>query len=65
MDLLITILTLLVAVYAVIPRERRLDLRIRLDSLDWFVIIVGFAAGGPNDILSRDSLVAQQIAGSF
>jgi len=42
MDLLITVLTLLAAVLAVTPRERQLDIRVRVRKLDWFVIAVSF-----------------------
>jgi len=42
MDLLITILTLLAAVYAVVPRERRLDLKLKIDFIDWIIILIGF-----------------------
>lgn len=41
MDLLITIITLLVAVYAVIPRVRQLDLRLRINVLDRLLVLVG------------------------
>ena len=44
MDLLITIITLLVAVYAVIPRERQLDLQLRISALDRFLIAAGLIA---------------------
>jgi hypothetical protein len=40
MDLLITVLTLVVAVLAITPRERQLDIRVRVRKLDWLVIIV-------------------------
>lgn len=42
MELIITVLALLVTVYAVIPRVRQLDLRLRIDWLDWVVITAGF-----------------------
>lgn len=42
MDLLITILALLVAVYAVVPRARQLDLRLRITSFDRFSMLLGF-----------------------
>jgi hypothetical protein len=41
-DLVITIFTLLVAVYAVIPRDRQLELRLRIGILDWAVISISF-----------------------
>lgn len=44
MDLLITILTLLAAVYAVVPRDRQLDLNLRLGSIEWSILGVGFVA---------------------
>lgn len=40
MDLLITVLTLLAAVLAVTPRERQLDIRVRVRKFDWFVVAV-------------------------
>jgi hypothetical protein len=43
MDLLITVLTLLAAVLAVTPRERQLDIRVRVRKFDRFVIVVSFA----------------------
>jgi hypothetical protein len=42
MDLLIAAIALLVAVYAVVPRARQLDLKLRLGVPDWFVLILGF-----------------------
>jgi hypothetical protein len=39
-DLLITVLTLLAAVLAVTPRERQLDIRVRVRKFDWFVVAV-------------------------
>jgi hypothetical protein len=42
MELIITVLALLAAVYAVTPRERQLDLRLRIGVLDWLVIAAGF-----------------------
>ena len=42
MDLLITVLALLVAVYAVVPRARQLDLKLRMGVLDWVVAGLGF-----------------------
>jgi hypothetical protein len=44
MELLLTVLTLLAAIYAVIPRERQLDLRLRVRTLDWAVIILASTA---------------------
>jgi hypothetical protein len=44
MDLLITIAALLVTVYAVLPRERQLDLRLRINSFDRLLILLGFLA---------------------
>src|SRR5947208_2468560 len=41
MELLITVLTLLAAIYAVVPRERQLDLRVRVRPLDLLVIALG------------------------
>ncbi|HET6840745.1 MAG TPA: hypothetical protein VFK06_03540 [Candidatus Angelobacter sp.] len=42
MELLLTVLALTVALYAVVPRERQLDLQLRVRSLDWLVFWVGF-----------------------
>src|SRR5271165_3377577 len=42
MELIITVLALLAAVYAVTPRERQLDLRLRIGTIDWLVIVTGF-----------------------
>ena len=42
MELIITVLALLAAVYAVVPRERQLDLRLRIGLFDWLVIAAGF-----------------------
>jgi hypothetical protein len=39
MDLLITVLTLIAAVLAITPRERLLDIRVRVRNFDWLVII--------------------------
>ncbi len=39
MELLITVLGLLAAIYAVVPRERQLDLRLRIGFLDLSVIV--------------------------
>jgi len=39
MDLLITVVTLVVAVYAIIPRERQLSLTLRLGTFDWFWVL--------------------------
>jgi hypothetical protein len=44
MDLLITVAGLLVAIYAVVPRDRQLDLRLRLGSIDWVVLVIGSLA---------------------
>lgn len=44
MDLLITVVGLLIAVYAVMPRARRFDLRLRFGILELAVFIVGFLA---------------------
>src|SRR5712692_4476076 len=44
MELLITVLTLLAAIYAVVPRERRLDLRLRVRWLDLVVVALGSLA---------------------
>lgn len=37
---LLTILSLIVAVYAIIPPERKLDFRLRLNWLDWTIILI-------------------------
>lgn len=42
MELLLTVFTLLAAIYALIPRERRLDLQLRLGGADWVAIGIGF-----------------------
>jgi hypothetical protein len=42
MDLLITVLALLVAVYAVVPRARQLELTLRMAPIDWIVVVLGF-----------------------
>lgn len=42
MELLIAVFTLLVTVYAVIPRGRQLDLNLRLNVIDWLVLLLGF-----------------------
>jgi hypothetical protein len=39
MDLLITVLTLVAAVLAITPRERQLDVRVRVRKFDWLLII--------------------------
>jgi hypothetical protein len=44
MDLLITIASLLVAVYAIVPRDRQLDLGLRVGVTDWIVFGLGFLA---------------------
>ncbi|MEO8053454.1 MAG: hypothetical protein ABI833_23895 [Acidobacteriota bacterium] len=44
MDLLITVVGLLIAVYAVMPRARRLDLRLRFGIFELTVFIAGFFA---------------------
>ena len=44
MDLLITVVGLLIAVYTVMPRARRLDLGLRFGILELTVLIVGFLA---------------------
>ncbi len=41
---LLTILGLVVAVYAIIPPERKLDFRLRLNWLDWTIIIVSIVS---------------------
>jgi hypothetical protein len=41
MELLLTALTLLATVYALLPRERRLDLRLKIRFLDWAAIVIG------------------------
>ena len=41
MELLLTALTLLATVYALLPRDRRLDLRLKLRPLDWAAIVFG------------------------
>lgn len=41
MDLLITVASLFVAIYAVVPRNRQLDLQLRLGGLDWVVLAGG------------------------
>lgn len=41
MDLLITITALLVAIYAVVPRERQLDLRLRINAVDRVLVVIG------------------------
>ena len=41
MDLLLTVATLFVAIYSVVPRNRQLDLSLHLGSLDWIVLTVG------------------------
>jgi len=44
MDLLITVFSLLVAIYASFPRERRLDLRLRFGTLDALIFAFGVIA---------------------
>jgi hypothetical protein len=44
MELLITAAGLFVAIYAVVPRDRQLDLRLRVGGLDWIVLVIGFLA---------------------
>jgi len=44
MGLLITILSLLAAVFAITPRERQLDLRVRFKVLDWVIALIGTLA---------------------
>jgi hypothetical protein len=39
MELLITVVTLVVAVYAIVPRERQLSLTLRLGTFDWFWVL--------------------------
>ncbi len=41
MQLIITVIALLAAIYAVLPRERRLDLSLRIGKIDWLVIGLG------------------------
>jgi hypothetical protein len=41
MELFITVLTLLAAIYAVVPRERQLDLRLRIRTFDWVIFAFG------------------------
>jgi len=36
---ILTILGLAVAVYAIVPREKRLDLGLRISNIDWFIIV--------------------------
>jgi hypothetical protein len=36
MELLLTVLTLLATVYALLPRDRRLDLSLKIRPFDWF-----------------------------
>jgi hypothetical protein len=43
-DLLITVATLFVAVYAIVPRNRQLDLRLRFGGVDWIVLTAGMSA---------------------
>lgn len=40
MELLITVMTLVAAIYAVVPRERQLDLLLRIGFFDWVVVIM-------------------------
>jgi hypothetical protein len=42
MDLLITMLTLVAAVYAVTPRERQLDLSLRIGLVERSILVAGF-----------------------
>lgn len=44
MDLLIAVGTLFAAIYAIVPRDRQLDLQLRLDLLDLFVLVAGSLA---------------------
>jgi hypothetical protein len=44
MELFIIALTLVVAVYAVVPRERQLELRFSLGTVDFIVFVLGFLA---------------------
>lgn len=39
---IITILSLIVAIYAIIPKEKKLDLKIKLSFIEYFVIIISF-----------------------
>jgi hypothetical protein len=41
MELLLTALTLLATVYALLPRDRRLDLLLKIRFLDWAAIVLG------------------------
>ena len=41
MDLLLTVATLFVAIYSVVPRNRQLDLSLRLGTLDWIGLTLG------------------------
>jgi len=41
-DLLITIFTLVAAIYAVMPRDRQLELRLRVGPADWALLLAGF-----------------------
>ena len=52
MDLLITAVALLVAVYAILPRERRLDLGLRFGALDIVLCVAGCAFVGYLDLYS-------------
>ena len=42
MELLVTVASLLVALYAVIPRERQMELRFRISLMEWFAGAAGF-----------------------
>src|SRR4051812_40260104 len=38
-EALLTFFGLLVAAYSILPTERRLDLRVRLGTIDWMIVI--------------------------
>jgi len=42
MELLVTVAGLLVALYAVIPRERQMELRFRIGLIEWSAAVAGF-----------------------
>jgi hypothetical protein len=42
MELLVTVASLLVALYAVIPGERQMELRFRIGMIEWSVLLIGF-----------------------
>jgi hypothetical protein len=42
MELLVTVASLLVALYAIIPRERQMELRFRIGLMEWFSGAAGF-----------------------